>query len=596
APQAPGLVAPQAPGLVAPQAPGLVAPQAPGLVAPQAAPQTPSEENLAHEPEKKTYTFKSEFAPAAAESSGIALRSPLAIAGFVAAMMLTVSLAAWGISRSMPKEEADLGALLDAANSGSAGNPDIEAALRPEATKLTEPEEFSASEGAKLVRCAFEYQRRLPPEELQAVRDRGFRIEMWLALDSLPPGECVLAALDEFEIGMDAEGKLFAALPEATLTCPKAFNRDGTLYHVLAESDGRKARLWVNGKLRDEGKAVVVNEGVFVAGSGTANPGVLIDQILLAIGPGTEEVNHPLKAGADRLCYLPFEAEGAGVVLRHSQAPLSLHSSLYVEAADRLKALRLALGKRGEPQGFESFRLPPVDPACGQIKAMMPAANPVDVVSRPGDSPLMKSWRAYASKVQSQFPSADFGFAVPATTAQIQRFESVIGHPLTAEFRELYLVGNGQRPNAWSILRPREFRLLSLEEAFKFWTVMKPLAGKDREAADLALLGADFNTGKVRDVNRWSTAWVPVAIEGESYLCIDYDPTAKGRSGQLIVVTPSTGGPLHGASGVEYFGDNLQAHYDHLLEALKSGALKFDNDGDGPYTEAELRDLNSPDY
>ncbi len=430
-----------------------------------------------------------------------------------------------------------------------------------------------------MVRCAFEYQRRLAPEELQAVKQKGFRIEMWLALDGLPSAqECVLASLDELRLGLDGEGKLYALLPESDLRCNKPLNQDGTIYHVMVESDGHKVRLWVNGKIRDEGKAEhMVQEGLFTAGGATANPGVLLDQMLLSIGPAVSNAlpQHPLKPEQDMLCYLPFEADGPGVILRQSSAPLPLHPSLMVEARDRLKALHAVLGK-GAAEAFVSFSLPALDPACVTIKPIRPAASLVDVTPRPEDSPFVKSWRTYASLIQTQFPAADFGFNVSASLAQIKRFEEALGHPLTSEFRELFLIGNGQRDKAYSLFLPKESRLLSLDESYKISMELRPFAGKDKDAADLSLLGADFNAGKVRDANYWSAGWIPVATANGAYLCIDYDPTAKGLPGQLITVTPGgAANLLHNASAVKFLASSVHELHEHFVAAVKSGTVKI---------------------
>ncbi len=587
-----GLVAPQASALVPPGA-KLVAPQGPQLVAPAAvlappplvaAPVAPPPAAVLPEPpppaapEAKSNSFKSDFTPLVAETE-VATRSPLAVLGFAAAMLLGVTVAAWGLSRNMPKDRPHFGDHADVAVA-KAGDPALREALRPQGGALRPMTSFTPPASSSLVRCAFLYQHQLEEAELQAVKDKGCRIEMWLALEDLP-GKCQLAALDDLALGLDATGQVECSYPGGSLSCPKVLPADGSFFHLRVEFEAAKVRLYVNGKLRDEGKSKSpFGKGMFTAGSPEAKPGVLIDQMLLSYGSDKKTApQHPLQPGEDMLCYLPFEASGPGVYLRQGSSEVPLKAGLLVAAEDRLKALQTAV-KTGTAAAFTAFQLPPLDPASAVITPVTATPVLVDVTPHPGDSPFLKAWREYAAMIQAKVPKANFGLNPGASADQISRFEAAVGHPLTAEFRDLYQLANGQREDGMSLFRPEEFRLLSLEESYQLCAAYRGMAGKDPDV----FLESDFNQGEVKDINRWNTAWIPVAREGGRYLCLDFDPTSKGRPGQLIWVDP-------GYAGAEFYAVSALAAMEKVTSAVKSGAMKFGPDGSGPWTAEELQDF-----
>lgn len=129
---------------------------------------------------------------------------------------------------------------------------------------------------------------------------------------------------------------------------------------------------------------------------------------------------------------------------------------------------------------------------------------------------------------QAHHPGAVESLNPPATAAQLDQLEAVIGQPLPADFRALYELANGQDSDTDAPLFPEGFTLLSIDEIIAQWQLSGAVATE--EALDEA-----YSTAGVVAEAWWIAGWIPFAghIRGDS-LCIDLAPGKRGVRGQVI--------------------------------------------------------------
>jgi cell wall assembly regulator SMI1 len=115
----------------------------------------------------------------------------------------------------------------------------------------------------------------------------------------------------------------------------------------------------------------------------------------------------------------------------------------------------------------------------------------------------------------------------PATPAQIEALERLIGAPLPDEFRKSLLLHNG------GIARNEIFEgeeLLSLERITEEWLVWRELFDSDPGFKS-------FRSSppiEVKD-NWWNPLWIPLTSNhAGDHWCLDLDPSPLGRRGQVI--------------------------------------------------------------
>jgi cell wall assembly regulator SMI1 len=123
-------------------------------------------------------------------------------------------------------------------------------------------------------------------------------------------------------------------------------------------------------------------------------------------------------------------------------------------------------------------------------------------------------------------------FNPPATDAQIDAFEHLVGFKMPRAYRQLYRWHNGENDDRWGHIYG--LPLLPLEHAaadWKAWTRTLAEFGGNR----YAIPGGAWPEGAV-DPAYTNPAWIPLTNDGSSgHVGLDFDPWPGGRVGQVIL-------------------------------------------------------------
>lgn len=120
----------------------------------------------------------------------------------------------------------------------------------------------------------------------------------------------------------------------------------------------------------------------------------------------------------------------------------------------------------------------------------------------------------------------------PATDAQIDAFEQLVGIKMPRSYRQLYRWHDGENDDRWGHIYG--LPLMPLEHAAADWTAWtKMLAGFGGNP--YAIVGGAWPEGSVNPayINR---AWIPLTNDGSgNHIGLDFDPWPGGRTGQVIL-------------------------------------------------------------
>lgn len=172
-------------------------------------------------------------------------------------------------------------------------------------------------------------------------------------------------------------------------------------------------------------------------------------------------------------------------------------------------------------------------------------------------------WEKIESLLQEKRPEYLQVLNDGASKEQIAQLESLIGLKLPEEIRVSLQRHDGQKQDVISVWGGQE--LLSCEGIAYNWQTNKELLDE----------GVGWNDGEVEEGVKqqwWSPQWIPWLNNGGGDLtCIDLDPAADGKVGQVIDVGHDSGErPLLYPSFVEFMAD--------FVEDLKSGAAFYYDD------------------
>lgn len=173
-------------------------------------------------------------------------------------------------------------------------------------------------------------------------------------------------------------------------------------------------------------------------------------------------------------------------------------------------------------------------------------------------------WRRLKAWLRDNEPELDFALNPPATDAQLDEVEAVIGARLPGEVRDFYKVHNGQHPDAVGILYGSNF--MSLEHALDEWRAWKKLL----DAGTFHGLESDHAPGIKRDW--WNPLWLPFVndFNGNPDL-LDLDPAPGGTYGQIISMdheTSDRGTPV----------PSIVPWFEAYVRAVEAGAYAYDDD------------------
>jgi cell wall assembly regulator SMI1 len=145
----------------------------------------------------------------------------------------------------------------------------------------------------------------------------------------------------------------------------------------------------------------------------------------------------------------------------------------------------------------------------------------------PDGQSIKSLWEKLERHLRRHHPDLLADLNPPATTAEIDMFQSTLKTKLPAAFVELLMIHNGQRGQADWLFEGEKF--LSIEEILMDWRTLCSLE-TDGDFDDAI---ADSQEG-VKNC-WWSKGWVPITSNGfGDHHCLDLDPSPEGERGQII--------------------------------------------------------------
>lgn len=132
----------------------------------------------------------------------------------------------------------------------------------------------------------------------------------------------------------------------------------------------------------------------------------------------------------------------------------------------------------------------------------------------------------------AHLPPDKYVFNPPATNAQLDAFERLIGVRFPRSYRQLYRWHDGENDDRWGHIYG--LPLLTLEQAmmqWKTWTRILAEFGGNQYLVP----GAAWPEGAV-DPAYINPAWIPLTHDGSGgHIGLDFDPWPGGRVGQVIL-------------------------------------------------------------
>ena len=163
----------------------------------------------------------------------------------------------------------------------------------------------------------------------------------------------------------------------------------------------------------------------------------------------------------------------------------------------------------------------------------------------------------------------------PVSGEEIRNWERGVGRSIPPELKALWTQSDGQRQDdppqsgTYPAALIDGFVLLSAKESRQEWEMWRDLSVQEgpegmRSFAEAVIV--DPNTPVRKQY--WNTAWLPFARDGSGNgFALDFDPTAQGRPGQVIIYGPDEDYRYVVADGL---GELLR----EMLERWRSGKVK----------------------
>ncbi len=174
---------------------------------------------------------------------------------------------------------------------------------------------------------------------------------------------------------------------------------------------------------------------------------------------------------------------------------------------------------------------------------------------------IIDLWTRYKSWLRYNVPKSFRGFKKGASTLQLSRVQKKLGINFTDDVREFYQIHNGQVQRR--ILLFNESELLSFQLMILEWAHWKEL----HDDGEFNHLKSESDP-EVQPV-WWDKNWIPFTDNGAGdHLCIDFNPTAKGKYGQIISL-------YHDQSYREKVADSLYEWFFNYINDLEKGHYVF---------------------
>lgn len=145
---------------------------------------------------------------------------------------------------------------------------------------------------------------------------------------------------------------------------------------------------------------------------------------------------------------------------------------------------------------------------------------------------MVDIWNSIEQKLKEIAPDILNSLKIGVADEQITKLENIIKAKLPDDFVEFYKVHDGQDLGNGGLIECEE--LLSFERIEDEWKVWKDLLdsqtfqGNDDEP---------YTSTPDKGVknNWWNALWIPITNDGcGNHYCLDLDPTAEGKYGQII--------------------------------------------------------------
>lgn len=173
-------------------------------------------------------------------------------------------------------------------------------------------------------------------------------------------------------------------------------------------------------------------------------------------------------------------------------------------------------------------------------------------------------WRRIEMWLKANAPEILEKLEKGAPAKALAAAEKKLGVRLPEDFKASYRIHDGQSGIAIPLMG--EWRLLRLDYLLKKWQMMRTLV----EGGDFA----DYECKALGPVRpEWfNLKWIPIADNGGGdYWCVDLDPPAKGKLGQIITF-------WHTASKRERIADSFEQLLSHFADDLERKRYVFKNE------------------
>jgi cell wall assembly regulator SMI1 len=193
------------------------------------------------------------------------------------------------------------------------------------------------------------------------------------------------------------------------------------------------------------------------------------------------------------------------------------------------------------------------------------------------------TWQRFEKWLAKNLPEAVVTLNPPATKKKLTALEKAIGASLPDDFRESYLIHNGQDDSKYIAGIIYGLELLPTDGIINNWKGWADLESMPELDEDTKSIPAKFVQPYY-----FHRGWIPFTHDsGGNHLAIDLSPDTGGVVGQVIV-----------------FGRDDMKHYvlarsfseflRLILDSLEAGNFKIERNGDQPwYSDAEMIELKT---
>jgi len=180
---------------------------------------------------------------------------------------------------------------------------------------------------------------------------------------------------------------------------------------------------------------------------------------------------------------------------------------------------------------------------------------------------MRKTWDVIERWLHEHAAGVNVRLNQGADAASIAAAEKAFGVKLPAEIKQSYKVHDGQNGLATPLVE--DWQLLSLDDAVKQWRAMEKLVGqgvfKDAQGKPQGPVKPEW----------YDLKWIPFAFNGAGdFLCVDLDPPAGGKRGQVVAFFHVDDRRPVLAPGFKAWLEGLAEHFQRGRYAVHDDAIK----------------------